>query len=291
MTRPCSLVVDSGAVLGDGQRPGTIVVPLRIVFGEQVLRDGIDITADSFYRRLEAGDVPTTSTPSPGEYLEAFRASDAQTDIVCLTIPRTLSAMHESATLAARLFNDSGDHRRVHVVDTGNAAAGFGLVARAAADLCAAGAEADQVLQRVEQARNEVLMLGTLRTLTYLARSGRVPSLVAGVTNLLDVRPIFELSKGEARRLALVRGEKRVVRSFQKCATELLDAATPLWLAVFHSGAPELAAELRDALHAALTVSRSETITLSPVMGAYTGPGMTGFAAMPLRGAELDEVP
>ncbi|HZS13610.1 MAG TPA: DegV family protein [Candidatus Dormibacteraeota bacterium] len=291
MTRPCSLVVDSGAVLDEGRYAGTQVVPLRIVFGEQVLRDGIDITADSFYARLEIGDVPTTSTPSPGEYLEAFRASDAESDIVCLTIPRSLSAMNESATLAARLFNDSGDSRRVHVVDTGNAAAGFGLVARAAAELVAAGRPADAVLQRVEQARNEVVMLGTLRTLTYLARSGRVPSLVAGITNLLDVRPIFELSKGEARRLALVRGEKRVVRSFQKCALELLDADTPLWLAVFHSGAPEPAAELRDALHAKLTVRRSETITLSPVMGAYTGPGMTGFAAMPLRGAELDEVP
>lgn len=291
MTRPCSLVVDSGAVLADPAPAGTVVVPLRIVFGEQVLRDGIDITAESFYARLSRGEVPTTSTPSPGEYLEAFRSSDAQSDIVCLTIPRTLSAMHESATLAARLFNDSGDPRRVHVVDTGNAAAGFGLVARAAAELCAAGESADAVLQRVEQARNEVVMLGTLRTLTYLARSGRVPALVAGVTNLLDVRPIFELSKGEARRLALVRGEKRVVRSFQKCATELLDATTPLWLAVFHSGAPEPAAELREALHAALTVGRSETIALSPVMGAYTGPGMTGFAAMPLRGAELDEVP
>ena len=97
MTRPCSLVVDSGAVLDEGRYAGTQVVPLRIVFGEQVLRDGIDITADSFYARLEIGDVPTTSTPSPGEYLEAFRASDAESDIVCLTIPRSLSAMNESA--------------------------------------------------------------------------------------------------------------------------------------------------------------------------------------------------
>jgi len=291
MTRPCALVVDSGAVLGDPVPAGTTVVPLRIVFGDEVLRDGIDISAESFYARLAAGHSPTTSTPSPGEYLGAFRECDAETDIVCLTIPRGLSAMYESAMLAARLFNDSGDARRVHVVDTGNAAAGFGLVARAAAELCAAGESAAAVLARVEQARNEVVMLGTLRTLAYLARSGRVPALVAGVTNLLDVRPIFELSKGEARRVALVRGEKRVVRSFQKAALDLLDRDTPLWLATFHSGAPEPAAELRDALHSALTVWRSETITLSPVMGAYTGPGMTGFAAMPLRGAELAEVP
>lgn len=291
MTRPCALVVDSGAVLPEPIPAGTTVVPLRIVFGHEVLRDGVDITAESFYARLESGEVPTTSTPSPGEYLEALRDCDAQSDIVCLTIPRNLSAMHESATLAARLLAESGDNRTVHVVDTGNAAAGFGLVARAAAGLCAAGAPAAEVLRRVETARDEVHMYGTLRTLTYLARSGRVPSLVAGVTNLLGVRPIFELSRGEARRHALVRGERRTVRAFQKCAQEHLPADVPLWLAVFHSGAAEAAAELRDALHQVLTVGRSETIALSPVMGAYTGPGMTGFAAMPLRGAELDEVP
>jgi DegV family protein with EDD domain len=291
VTRPCALVVDSGAVLPEPVPAGTTVVPLRIVFGDEVLRDGIDITAESFYARLESGEVPTTSTPSPGEYLEALRDCDAASDIVVLTIPRTLSAMHESATLAARLLGDAGDERRVHVVDTGNAAAGFGLVARAAAELCAAGAPAAEVLERVETARAEVRMYGTLRTLTYLARSGRVPSLVAGVTNLLDVRPIFELSRGEAKRHALVRGERRTVRAFQRCAQENLPADTPLWLCVFHSGAAETAAELRESLHHVLTVGRSETIALSPVMGAYTGPGMTGFAAMPLRGGELDEVP
>ena len=289
--RPCALVVDSGATLPEPIVAGTTVVPLRIVFGDEVLRDGIDITGESFYARLEAGEVPTTSTPSPGEYLEALRDCDAESDIVVLTIPRSLSAMHESATLAARLLADAGDPRTVHVVDTGNAAAGFGLVARAAAGLCAAGAPAEEVLQRVDAARNDVHMYGTLRTLTYLARSGRVPSLVAGVTNLLGVRPIFELSRGEARRHALVRGERRTVRAFQKLAQEMLPADSPLWLCVFHSGAPESAAELRDALHQVLTVGRSETISLSPVMGAYTGPGMTGFAAMSLRGAELDEVP
>jgi DegV family protein with EDD domain len=291
MSRPCALVVDSGAVLPGGNPDGTTVVPLRIVFGKEVLRDGVDITAESFYARLESGDVPTTSTPSPGEYLEALRDCDAERDIVVLTIPRTLSAMHDSATLAARLLAESGDNRAVHVVDTGNAAAGFGLVARAAAELCAAGAEAPDVLQRIETARAEVRMYGTLRTLAYLARSGRVPTLVAGLTNLLGVRPIFELSRGEAKRHALVRGERRTVRAFQRCAQDNLPADAPLWLLVFHSAAPEAAAALREALHSVLTVGRSETIALSPVMGAYTGPGMTGFAAMPLRGAELDEVP
>lgn len=290
MTSPCGLVIDSGAELEVGPQRGLTVVPLRIAFGEAVYRDGVDITPDVFYSRLRAGETPTTSTPSPGEYLEAFRASDAER-VVCLTIPRGLSAMYESATLAARLLADEGDRRRIDVVDTGQAAAGFALVARAAAELCLAGAPADDILARVSRACAEVRMYGTLRTLRYLARSGRVPSIAAGVSDLLGVRPIFELRNGEARRLSLVRGERRVVRDFQRIAREHLPSDVTLWLLVFHSGAEAAAATMREALHAVLRVGRSETITLTPVMGAYTGPGMTGFAAMPLSERELGGVP
>lgn len=290
MARPCALVVDSGAILDNRPDQGTMVVPLRIVFGEEVLRDGVDITSDTFYARLRSGEVPTTSTPSPGEYSEAFHDADADA-IVCLTIPRTLSAMHQSAALAARLLSEGGDARRIEVVDTGTAAAGFGLVARAAARLCAEGAPVEAVLERVERARSEVRMFGSLRTLTYLARSGRVPTLAAGVSDLLGVRPIFELSRGEARRLALVRGERRMLRAMSRAALDALPSDRPLWLLVFHSDALESAGALREALHAELRVARSETIGLTPVMGAYTGPGMTGFAAMPLHGSELEQVP
>jgi len=289
-TRPCGLVVDSGAVPADRAEPGVEVIPLRIAIGAQMYRDGIDITADSFYERLGAGETPITSTPSPGEYLEAFRRTDAER-VVCLTIPAKLSAMYESATLAARLLAESGDPRRVDVVDTGNAAAGFGLIARAAAELCAAGAPAAEVLDRVEAACSDVRMYGTLRTLRHLARSGRVPSIAAGVSDLIGVRPIFELRHGEAHREALVRGDRRVVRTFQRLASENLPSGVPLWLLVFHSGAAGAAEALRRAVHEVVMVGRSETTSLTPVVGAYTGPGMTGFAALPLSARELGGVP
>jgi fatty acid-binding protein DegV len=134
-------------------------------------------------------------------------------------------------------------------------------------------------------------MYGTLSTLQHLARSGRVPSIAAGISDLIGVRPIFELRHGEARRVALLRGERRLLRTFQRLAVEELGPTSPVWLLVVHAAAPQAAASLRDALHASLAVGRSEVGSLTPVMGAYTGPGMIGFAAMPLRGAETAEVP
>jgi DegV family protein with EDD domain len=291
LRRRCALVVDSGAVIASMPEQGVHVVPLRIVFGDHAFQDGVDMTSDEFYARLAAGETPTTSTPSPGEYLEAFRAADAD-HVVCLTIPASLSAMHDSATLAARLLADERPGCSIEVIDSGNAAAGHGLVARAAAFLCAAGEPSEAVRERVLQAGREVRMYGTLSTLQHLARSGRVPSIAAGISDFVGVRPIFELRDGQARRAALVRGRRGMLRTFQRLAVEQLgESRAPVWLLVVHAAAAEAAALLRDALHQVLPVGRSEVASLTPVMGAYTGPGMTGFAAMPLRGLEAQGVP
>jgi fatty acid-binding protein DegV len=93
VTHPCAVVVHSGALLGPGGMDGAVVIPLRIAFADELLRDGIDITPEEFYARLLAGEQPTTSTPSPGEYLEAFQAAGAEHG-VCLTIPDDLSTMY-----------------------------------------------------------------------------------------------------------------------------------------------------------------------------------------------------
>ncbi|HET9052046.1 MAG TPA: DegV family protein, partial [Candidatus Dormibacteraeota bacterium] len=114
--RPCGLVVDSGAGLLV-ESPGTTVVPLRVEIAGELYHDGVDLTLDAAYARLAAGEPVRTSTPSPGEYLDAFRACDAER-ILCLTIPASLSGMHGSALVASRLLAEEGDGRRIDVVDT-----------------------------------------------------------------------------------------------------------------------------------------------------------------------------
>jgi DegV family protein with EDD domain len=279
--RPCALVVDSGAVLGSPAPPGTTVIPLAIAFGEEILRDGVDITPDDFYRRLEAGDHATTSTPSAGEYLEAFENADGD-EVVCLTLPKQLSAMYATANVAAQMLRESGDARPVAVIDTATAAAGLGLVARVAAEQCAQDATAHDVRGRVVDACRAVRMFGTLRTLTYLARGGHVPSIAASVATMLDVRPVLELRGGEVHRYALVRTEAHAVAMLRQIAEREFAADTPLWVLAFHSGDEDGARRVLDAVRSVRRIVREEVIPLTPALGAHAGPGMTGFAALPV---------
>jgi DegV family protein with EDD domain len=189
--------------------------------------------------------------------------------------------MHDAAMLAAGILADEEGVRRVTVVDTGTAAGGLALVARLAAALCAEGRPVDEVLTQVRKACAEVRTYGALPTLTYVARSGRVPALIAGISNTLHVRPVFRLYGGETGRVALTRTAGGAVQALQRVAVEHLNGH-PQWLLVFHADAPVDAAALGVVLESATHVIRSETVPLSPIAGAHTGPGTIGFAALPL---------
>jgi DegV family protein with EDD domain len=238
--------------------------------------------------RLAAGETVRTSTPSPGAYLAAFRTCTAPV-VVCLTMARQLSAMHQAATVAASLLEEGGDGRRVLIVDTGTAAAGLAVVARAAELLLREGVPVAELEARLRQAERDVVLIGALRTLKYVARSGRVPAVAAYAGGLLRVRPIFEMRHGEVVRRTMARGDGRVTEALRQAAvrSRRADPDHPLWLVVCHAAAPDAAAEVRQALAAVLPVGRAETLALSPVMGAWTGPGMVGFALLPLVGREL----
>lgn len=281
--RPCALVVDGSAAMVEDLERGLAVVPLHIQVGEhEFVDDGHTNSYAAFYHELRQGGTPTTSTPAPGEYLDAFRRLDAD-HVVCLTIPARWSGMFDAATVAAAMDAEASGIRRVTVLETPTAIGGLALVARAVAEVCAAGAGLDDVLARARSASDDVQLFGSLSTLTYVARSGRVNSLIAGISNSLHVRPVFRLQHGEPDRVALTRTVSGAVDALERAAVERLDSI-PQWLLVFHADAADEAATLARRLNAATKVSRSEVVALSPVGGAYTGPGAFGFAALPAAG-------
>ena len=282
--RARALVVDGGAAMEEDLDRGVLVVPQRItVGGQEFVDDGRAGSYRDFYRLLRGGGTTTTATPSPGAYLEAFRRSEAET-VLCLTIPERWSAMHSTANLAAGMLEAEEGRRRVTVIDTGTAVAGFALVARCAACLAGTTDAGDAWEAAIRTACDRVRVYGALATLTYVARSGRVPALLAGISNTLRVRPVFKLVEGGSTgRVGLSRTASGVIRQLERAASEDL-GPEPLWLMVFHADAPDEAAQLATGLSQAVNAVRTETLELSPMFGAHTGPGTIGFAALPWPG-------
>jgi DegV family protein with EDD domain len=282
--RQRAIVVDGGAGLPEDLERGVVVVPQRITVGAtEFIDDGSTDSYEGFYRLLRTGGATATATPSPGSYLEAFRRTEAET-VLCLTIPERWSGMHSTAGLAADMLAADEGRRRVTVIDTGTAVGGFALIARCAASLSESADAAPRWERSVRSACAQVRVYGALATLTYVARSGRVPALLAGISNTLRVRPVFKLvDGGDTGRVGLARTTGGTIRQLERAANEDLGQG-PLWFVVFHADAPDDAAELAERLSASLHAARCETVALSPMFGAHTGPGTIGFAALPWPG-------
>jgi DegV family protein with EDD domain len=283
-SRRVALVVDTGAALEERIDAGLAVVPYHVAVGGVTLADGDDA---ELYLRLRRGERASTSTPSPGEYLAAFERVGAGVDaIVCLTIPARWSGTHGSAVVAAGLFAGRQATPPVTVVETSTAAAGYALVARLAWALCSSGAARDDLLDRVQQASAAVRMFGALGTLEFVARSGRVPALVAGVSDALHVRPVFEMHGGDTSRVALARTDGGVLRALERVARDQLAPGLPHRLILFHADAGAAVGQLRDRLLDVVAVDHDETVALAPVIGVHIGPGAFGFAALAVHAGD-----
>lgn len=135
------------------------------------------------------------------------------------------------------------------------------------------------------EACGKVRMFGTLRTLRYLARGGHVPSIAASLSSVLDIRPVLELREGEVHRYAMVRTGSHALAMLREITEKEFAAETRLWVLAFHSGDEGGARAVLETVRSVRTIAREEVIPLTPALGAHTGPGMTGFAAIPVTAA------
>jgi len=262
--------------------PAVRVLPLHIIFEQRSFRDGVDITPDRFYELLRASPtMPTTSIPSPAEYLDAIRNVDGDAVLV-LTIHHRLSGMYGAAALAAGLYRDEDTGRRVEVLDTRTAAAGFGLAVRVALEGARAGLGMDAVGRRLQACLPAISMLGALSSLKYVARGGRLRGIPSTLGDHLGVRAMFALSEGRIQRLGLAWSEDGAIDGLLRHAAVRFGQSR-LWLLAFHTSAPDPARRLEQRAREGLHIARSEVCRLPAVVGAHAGPGLFGLAALPME--------
>ena len=276
-----SLVVDSAATLPDQAlaSPNLHVAPMSLTLAGRTYLDGEDVSPSEFYRMLRrAPSPPTTSAPSPAAFLHAYRrAARGASSILCLTVAASVSASHDSATVAARLAADALPGVDVRVLDSESAAGGQGLATLEALRAARAGAGLEKTACVALRAIARVRLLAFPDTLYYLWKSGRVPVVAHAGSALVGVKPIFELYRGTvstvARPRTLNRATRRLVELMRERAGE-----GPISACVMHADAEDAAQKLRAEVEAAFECEQMFVAQFAPVMGAHIGPGLLGVA-------------
>jgi DegV family protein with EDD domain len=269
-----AIVTDSAANLPDdlARQLGIEVVPMYLKFGDRVYSDGRDLTPDDFYDRLvEEAETASTSSPSPGDFLDAYRRS-GDGEVVCVTVASSMSAAHQEATLAAERFEG-----RVTVVDSKSASMAEGFVAAEAARLARAGETQGEVARVSADLADRTTLIAVVNTFEFLRRSGRVTKLQAYAATMLDIKPMFRFQRGEVSPVARPRTRRRAL---DRLVTETLQEVgdRPVHLATFHASAEDDAGDVASRIASQAEVVERMTVAVTPVIGAHTGPGLVGAA-------------
>ena len=176
---------------------GIDVVPLKIRFGSEELVDRRDLTPAEFWARCGASaELPSTAAPAPGEFEEVFRkaAADGAEGVVCVNLSSKLSATGEAAQAAARAVADAVP---VRVVDSLSVTLGEGMIVVEAARRAADGAGLDDIVALAEDMARRTKVYGSLDTLEYLKRGGRIGAAQALLGSILSIKPCIEVVDGK----------------------------------------------------------------------------------------------
>jgi DegV family protein with EDD domain len=258
---------------------GIETVSLYVNWPDAQEREGEMRSFDAFYERLRSvKDLPTTSQPSVGDFLAVYEPLLAEgRDVVSLHLSGGISGTVESARQAAAQLPEG----RVHVVDSGTACGGLGLVALAAAAVARSGGGVEACVAQVDEAREHLKLWFAIDTFEFLVRGGRVGKAQGMVGSALRIKPILSI-ESEIVPVERVRTSARAFDRMVELLRSLKADGSDGWV-VQHIQADEQAQRLVDAGREIFGTEPAFVSEIGPVIGAHVGPGLLGAGAVPAR--------
>jgi len=267
-----AIVTDSVADLPPDlvEEYGITVIPLVVRFGADIYRDGIDLSPDQFYEKLETERIlPVSSVSPPAIFTEAYDMLAEKTDgIVVISLTSKLSGVYQVALQAVGLMKKQC---RVEVVDSQWAVMAQGFIALAAAKAARAGADIDQVVEVARQTIPRVDMHAAFDSLEYLERGGRIGKAQALLGSLLKINPVIGLVDGEVHPVGKERSRRKAIEHLYNFA---LSFDKVEGLAVEYATDADEANSLAKRLQARFPQAPVYLSRATPVIGTHTGPSL-----------------
>jgi DegV family protein with EDD domain len=270
-----AIVLDSTADFPEAPQrfPNWRIVPLYVVFGDQSYRDYVELAPAEFYARLRTADqLPTTSQPTPGDFLQTYEELARYDRIYSLHISSALSGTYQSASTAAAELGE-----KVRTIDSGSASAAIAMLGLAIQRRLDQGTTDDAIDALVQRYRAGAHLIFTVDTLEFLRRGGRIGRASAWAGQLLHVKPILTIER-EVVPLKRVRGNQKAMQEFVSAFTSTTTDTPTLKVGIAHADAPDRATQLQKMVRHERPQAAIEMITtLGAVVGTHAGPGTVGF--------------
>lgn len=276
MSGKIAIVTDSTSDLTPelAERHGITVVPLNVHFGHETYRDGVDLTADEFMRKMATTEkLPTTSQPAVGVFETAFRdLAKSHDEIVCLLISSKLSGTLQSATLAAEAVAGTIP---VEVVDSQNVSHALGMQAIHAATLAASGMSAAEIAAVLLTEVDRYHIVFFVETMEHLRRGGRIGKAAQLLGSLLQLKPLLRVEEGQVVPFERTRTRSKAIAALVDFARDIHGVEDG---AVIYNTTPDDAHALASRIGEVTGRSEMAIVQFGPVISTHVGPGVLGVA-------------
>jgi len=282
-SRRTGLITDSTCDIPDElvDKYGIVIVPLYVIWGNEVVKDRVEMAAEDFYRRVESGSVhPTTSQATSMDFTAAYEAvaRAGAEEIVVITISAAMSGTFNAAKQAAETVS-----LPVYCVDAKGPTMTLGWQVLAAARARESGGDAQAMIRAADEARASMVQYVCLDTLEYLYLGGRIGGAARFIGTLLNVKPLIYIDheKGIVEGGDRIRGRKRSLEALYRRFFADLDTSKKARIAVLHGNALEDAERLAHRIQEEYSPVELLVGTTTPVLGVHTGPravALCGYA-------------
>lgn len=256
------------------------LIPLYLIWGDEQLRDGVDIDQDAFFDRLSRDPVhPKTAQATPGDFIRVIgRVTESlgAREILIITVSKALSGTYASAQQARKEVDVP-----VHVVDSRSVSMGVGWQVLAAARAREEGAGVDAMIAAAERVRERSSLLLTVDTLEYLHRGGRIGGAAKLLASVFQLKPLLAINHdtGTLEAVEKIRTRRKALQRLVDETFVRIDPDEPAHVGVVHGAAPGDARSLLEEVEKRCQRVESYLAEVTPVLGVHGGPGVVGIAA------------
>lgn len=202
------IIVDSASDVeqDEADELGISLIPMKVRFGDEEYSDGINLTHKEFFETLiESAELPQTSQINEYSWEERFKELTADgSEVIAITISSRLSGTYSSAVKAAKKFGG-----KIYVIDSMEACIGERILLQYAIRLVKEGRSATEIFKELNEKKSKIQLLAVLDTLKYLRKGGRISSVAAIAGEMLSIKPVVSVVKGEVKLVGKAIGSKK----------------------------------------------------------------------------------
>ncbi|CAI3610738.1 putative EDD domain-containing protein, DegV family [Clostridium neonatale] len=186
------------------------VLPLLINFGEESYLDGVEITPEVLFERIEKeGSLPTTAQVIPNRFMDTYKKYlDDGYKIISIHISSAMSGTYQSACIA----KDTLESEDIFVIDSKNVTAALGMLVLKAAILKENGYGTKEIAEELEKIKFNIKSSILFESLDNLVRGGRISKTAGIVGSVLGIKLILEIKDGLMSVKDKIRGSKKAIK-------------------------------------------------------------------------------